>query len=757
MAQNDIEKRLGELSDEELHLMRWRLQWKRQARPKQLPPDNEDWTYYGYLAGRGAGKTRSAANWLGLYAATNKNVICHVVAPTHDDVRFTCFQGPTGLLSVIPPQLIKEQNLSLPSITLWNDSFIRGFAADTPERLRGPQCYAAWCLVGTTRVLMADGTELPISQVKPGDMVQTRYGPSRVNRAGLSGRGKAVSRLTIGDYVLTGTPDHKILTDNGWKELRHVSPCDSIYTWKTNRRSLLDRLGILNGAESNGIGQRPATIRTGLVACFMSLFGRTRTNRRSQKNTSFTTSMKTLQTIVWKIFSACFCPIMSLTTSSAAQNITGTRSRRTVRTFYGQHDSQLIASAKNAERHSNPQECDPSIVTQIATQLLTGASVESAGEQAVYDLSVDAHEFIANNVIVHNCDEVASWRYPKDAWDNLVMGHRLGSHPKLMWTGTPKPIPFMKELKKLPKSIIVVESTFANRANLPEKFFDSLKKYEGTAIGRQELYAEILDPEDSGFVKRSQWNLWPHDKPLPKFIFVMMSLDTAFTEATFNKREQTGDPTACQVWGLFEYQKDKHTAPKLSVMLLDAWEEHMGLPELVERVKRERKASYGAAEYFSDNQGPMFGRPLIGDQTQRNGRKIDLTLIEDKGSGISLRQVLAAQDILTYTYNPGRMDKLARLHAITPMFAQDRVWAVESANRPGEPRSWAETAISQVCSYTGKGSLEHDDALDVVTQSLKYIADRFMDGGASMPAKGSEDYDRPGMRGMERAQNYYDV
>src|SRR3972149_3402800 len=72
--------------------------------------------------------------------------------------------------------------------------------------------------------------------------------------------------------------------------------------------------------------------------------------------------------------------------------------------------------------------------------------------------------------------------------------------------------------------------------------------HEGTPIGRQEIHGELLDPEEGGFVKRSSWKLWPIEKAMPKFHYIILSLDTAFTDETWDRKKQTGDPTAGRVW-----------------------------------------------------------------------------------------------------------------------------------------------------------------------------------------------------------------
>jgi predicted phage terminase large subunit-like protein len=97
------------------------------------------------LAGRGFGKTRTAAEDAAWYAATNPNAQIAVVAPTFQDVRGTFFEGVSGLLACIPENEIAEYNKSLQQITFNNGALIRGFSADTPNRLRGPQFHRAYC------------------------------------------------------------------------------------------------------------------------------------------------------------------------------------------------------------------------------------------------------------------------------------------------------------------------------------------------------------------------------------------------------------------------------------------------------------------------------------------------------------------------------------------------------------------------------------------------------------------------------------
>ena len=440
----------------------WQHQWANTARPNQIPElvSPPGFVEMGYLAGRGFGKTRVGAEWLGRATYLDgAGFDSAVIAPTYQDVKFTCFEGESGLLSVIPPELVKAYNKSDLVIEMYNVaggvSSIRGFTAEKPERLRGPQHTRIWA------------------------------------------------------------------------------------------------------------------------------------------------------------------------------------------------------------------------------------------------------------------DELAAWIYD-DVWDMAMMGLRLGQHPQALWTTTPKPKELVRKLvAKKPGRVIVTGSTYDNKANLPDSFFDQLAQYEGTTLGRQELYGELIDPEESGIVKRSQFRLWAHDKPLPRFDLVVMSLDTAFTEKTMDKRSGDPDPTACSVWGVFFHEK------RNNVMLLDCWEEHLGLPDLIRKVKKELNVSYG------DDDDTAVIKPLFGSSKPlTSGRKPDILLIEDKGSGISLRQMLEREGIEAYAYNPGRADKLTRLHIVSPIFARKMVWLPESAKHPGRPRNWVDPLLQQLCSYTGPGSIKHDDFVDSVSQCFRLMMDK---------------------------------
>lgn len=105
-------------------------------------------------------------------------------------------------------------------------------------------------------------------------------------------------------------------------------------------------------------------------------------------------------------------------------------------------------------------------------------------------------------------DELAAFRYPQEAWDMLMFGLRLGAHPQVVVTTTPRPIRIVKDLIAATTSHITRGSTYDNLANLAPTFAEQiLARYEGTRLGRQELWAELLEEAEGAL-----WHLSMFDR-----------------------------------------------------------------------------------------------------------------------------------------------------------------------------------------------------------------------------------------------------
>lgn len=92
------------------------------------------------------------------------------------------------------------------------------------------------------------------------------------------------------------------------------------------------------------------------------------------------------------------------------------------------------------------------------------------------------------------CDELAKWQYAQESWDQLQFGLRLGSNPQVLVSTTPRPIKLLKDIISDPGTVVTRGSTLDNTNNLAPQFVATInRKYAGTRLGRQEIYAEMLD------------------------------------------------------------------------------------------------------------------------------------------------------------------------------------------------------------------------------------------------------------------------
>lgn len=117
--------------------------WDVWRRPEQLVPSGEESFVHAYLAGRGAGKTRTAAEEVREWAKTPQTRIA-LVARTSADNRDVQIEGESGLMNIHPPS---EQPVFEPSkrrVKWPNGSTAIAFSSESPDSLRGPQFHKAW-------------------------------------------------------------------------------------------------------------------------------------------------------------------------------------------------------------------------------------------------------------------------------------------------------------------------------------------------------------------------------------------------------------------------------------------------------------------------------------------------------------------------------------------------------------------------------------------------------------------------------------
>lgn len=114
------------------------------ARESQLPPRGE-WFIWLLLAGRGFGKTRTAAEDAAFYALEHPGARIAIVAETFSDGRDICIEGDAGLMSVLPNEAVAAWNRSLGQLVLANGARFDLYSGDKPDQLRGPSHHRIWC------------------------------------------------------------------------------------------------------------------------------------------------------------------------------------------------------------------------------------------------------------------------------------------------------------------------------------------------------------------------------------------------------------------------------------------------------------------------------------------------------------------------------------------------------------------------------------------------------------------------------------
>ncbi len=126
-------------------------------------------------------------------------------------------------------------------------------------------------------------------------------------------------------------------------------------------------------------------------------------------------------------------------------------------------------------------------------------------------------------------DELAKWHNPDHGFDMLQFGLRIGRHPQMVATTTPKPIPVLKRLMEDPTTVVTRSRTADNAANLAPSFMAEItRRYTGTALARQELDGEIIDNR-AGALWRRDWIEAHRIGSTPDMKIVVVAVDPPVT------------------------------------------------------------------------------------------------------------------------------------------------------------------------------------------------------------------------------------
>jgi phage terminase large subunit-like protein len=271
------------------------------------------------------------------------------------------------------------------------------------------------------------------------------------------------------------------------------------------------------------------------------------------------------------------------------------------------------------------------------------------------------------------CDELGSWKY-SETWDQLLFGLRLGDNPKVIVTTTPKPIPLVKDLAKRKDVHITSGSTFENKANLAESSLEQLKqRYEGTRLGRQELYAEVLEDVEGSLWSRDliEKSILPYNEKLPDMKRIVVAVDPAVTA---NKNSDETGIVVCSVDFKGRYYILNDMSGKYTP---DAWA----------KKTVETYESYNADKVIAEvNNG--------GDLVER--------VVKTQDANVSYKSVRATRG------------KFVRAEPIAALYEQKRVKHLERFS----------ILEDQLCSYNPEITSQSPDRLDALVWGLTELSAR---------------------------------
>lgn len=137
------------------------------------------------------------------------------------------------------------------------------------------------------------------------------------------------------------------------------------------------------------------------------------------------------------------------------------------------------------------------------------------------------------------CDEICAWTRMEETWDMLQFTLRLGKNPRILVTTTPKPVKLLRNILK-PENIEsgrVYKTSGSSYENADNINLEALSQYEGTRLGRQELYAEILDEAAGALWNRKMIDEAQVDLPVEAIVHGPdgISIDYAASRKEFAK------------------------------------------------------------------------------------------------------------------------------------------------------------------------------------------------------------------------------
>ena len=307
------------------------------------------------------------------------------------------------------------------------------------------------------------------------------------------------------------------------------------------------------------------------------------------------------------------------------------------------------------------------------------------GAKAVFFSAEDPERLRGPQAYSAWCDELCAWRNAQDTWDMMMFGLRLGKHPKVFVTTTPKTTKLIRNILDDEKTVVSKGSTYDNSANLADTFLDAVRKtYEGTRLGRQELYAEILDEASGALWSRQQLAKCEISKDeIPPLNRIVVSIDPAVTSNA--ESDMTGLVVAgVDVNGIayvLEDHTDRYTPQQWAAKAVQLYRDHMA-----DRIVAERNQGGDMVRHTLHTEDETLPIKLVHASRGKMARAEPVSALYEQGKVKHVRGLNDLEDQMVQWEPLGSIGSPDRLDAL--------VWAITDLSLNGYAKPQLKLAYS---------------------------------------------------------------
>ena len=558
-------------------------------------------------------------------------------------------------------------------------------------------------------LVMTDKGRVRLGDIKPGDMVLTHKGRFRnVSACYSKGRLDTLVVKTRSGREMVLTPDHNVLTPDGWVEARHlvIGSTLAVVTPET---------GLANEFDSVLMEDPVVEILPGGERECMCI-SVDEDHSLTWSDIAVHNTMKSLCTSVfwpaWE-WGPKNMPNLRYVCVSHSQDLAirdNIRMRRLVESDWYQDLWPHVQMVSDQNAKTKFETTATGFRQAVAAGSITGArgdrviiddplSVEDAASEQIRktreDWFLESVPSRLNNPISSAIIVIMQRLHESDT-SGLILDRQLGYDHICL------PMRFVSWRKEFPTKLGYVDPREVEGELLfPDRFPQSVVDRDERIMG---IYATAGQnqqepvPRGGGIIERDWWRVYQsEDNAYPAFDYIVAALDTAYGE-----KQHEGDFSALTVWGVFTSDLTAQVTKTVGANGMMT----------VERSYSDQQTPKVMLIYAYNKRAPFH--QLLQDTADICTKfQVDRVLVENKASGLSilqeLRRVYGHEPWAIEAVNP-EVDKIARLYSVSSLFSDGLVYA--------STKEWAEQVILQTCNFPKS---KNDDLVDTVSMALRHL------------------------------------